>query len=444
MRRAGDGGAPDTAPWAAWSGKTGQVGKEEQANSHVGSSPGLRVPAPAVVVGDQKGVRPQEDSRQADAEHALLRLERLLDSWTPSNPPRKVPAPARTGEVAARRLAGVEPQAARLAQAIAEARPHRRFLPAALLAVAAATAVAAVFALNGAPGLMRRSPSIAPPDPPTPAPHQSDGSVAGSAAAVSPLLKEDAHAARVERAVSGAPPGSPNGTASFDKVPPASAAAAAGPAANASSSADAREPPSSEAPPQPQALNPISDRTASPPSEGAPITMPASFAATAVALPAVEAVRAPAEPEPKSSEGAPNATSASSAATTEPLPAVEAVKASAEPEPKAADEASLGARRSEPEPRATQSDNPSGVGEAAKSKAITLEHVPLPPIRPSSLGKRAKHEKAAKPHKEAKAAAEPSAPAPAAQPDTSAARPDTPIAQPADNPLLRLFGDAFK
>src|SRR5208282_3328020 len=315
------------------------------------------------------------------------------------NPPRKVPAPARTGEVAARRLAGVEPQAARLAQAIAEARPHRRFLPAALLAVAAATAVAAVFALNGAPGLMRRSPSIAPPDPPTPAPHQSDGSVAGSAAAVSPLLKEDAHAARVERAVSGAPPGSPNGTASFDKVPPASAAAAAGPAANASSSADAREPPSSEAPPQPQALNPISDRTASPPSEGAPITMPASFAATAVALPAVEAVKAPAEPEPK-----------------------------------AADEASLGARRSEPEPRATQSDNPSGVGEAAKSKAITLEHVPLPPIRPSSLGKRAKHEKAAKPHKEAKAAAEPSAPAPAAQPDTSAARPDTPIAQPADNP----------
>src|SRR5208282_4664588 len=60
-----------------------------------------------------------------------------------------------------------------------------------------------------------------------------------------------------------------SGTASFDDVPPAS------PAANSSASGDALGTPA-EAPPPSEAFNPNPDRTASPPSVGAPIATPAS------------------------------------------------------------------------------------------------------------------------------------------------------------------------
>jgi hypothetical protein len=312
---------------------------------------------------DQKPAPPDEEGPRADAEDALHRLERLLESLTPSNPPRKIPAPAMTGGSAPRTLPRVEPQAARLAEAIAEARPRRPFLRAALLGLAAAAALGAAVALNGAPGLMRRPPSNGPAAPPTATLRPSDESVAGSAAAGSPLLKEGSDSADV------------NGE-------------------------DFR------AAPQPQAFDPIPDRTAAPPNA-----------------------------TPTSSAAPPNATPASSAAPTEAPPAFEAAKALAETEPKAADEATVGAQRLEPEPPTTQSDNPSGVGEALKPNPIDPDVAPLPPVRPPSLGKPAK--RTAKPHKEAQAAAEPPAPQPAAQPETPAAR-------SAGNPLLRALHDTLK
>jgi hypothetical protein len=347
---------------------------------------GASVSRPAAEIEvDQKPAPPDEEGPQADAEDALHRLERLLESLTPSNPPKKIPAPAMTGGSAPRTLPRVEPQAARLAEAIAEARPRRPFLRAALLGVAAAAALGAVVALNGAPGLMRRPPSNGPAAPPTGTLRPSDESVAGSAAAGSPLLKEGADSADV------------NG-------------------------ADSR------AAPQPQAFDPIPDRTAAPPN-----ATPASSAAPTEVPPAFEAAKALAETEPKPSEA--SATPASSAATKEAPPAAEVVKASAEPEPKAADEATVGAQRLEPEPPTTQSDNPFGVGEALKPNPIDPDVAPLPPIRPRSLGKPAK--RTAKPHKEAKVEAEPPAPPPAAQAEA-------PAAEPAGNPLLRALHDTLK
>ena len=204
------------------------------------------------------------------------------------------------------------------------------------------------------------------------------------------------------RRVSKELPASPNGSASSDIVPPPS------PAADALPSGDAREPPTEAPPqlqpqpqPQPQALN-IPDAAASPPSKEGPNATPAS----------------------------------SAAATMEASPAGAAVKAPAEPEPKAADEAAVGGQRLDPEPPTTQSNNPSGAAEGAKSDAITLEDAPLPPIRPPS-GQHAK--RTAKPHKQAKAAAEPPAPAPPAHPETQAAQPEAQAAQSAGNPLLRPF-----
>ena len=176
-------------------------------------------------------------------------------------------------------------------------------------------------------------------------------------------------AAPVKEAASETPPaGQSVRPASPGNVPPASTHAA-GRAGDASSSADAREP-APETPPHPQAFNPIPGQPSAPPSREAANATPAPSALTTEALPAVGSVKAPAEPEPKAAEGALIPTPASSA--------------------------------------------------------------PLPPIRPASLGKPTKHEKTAKPHKEAKAAAEPAAPPPADAPET-------PAAQPAGNPLLRLF-----
>ncbi len=363
-------------------GNTGQMRREEQANW----ASGPRAAAESEV--EQKLAPSDEGARQNDAEDALVELERLLQSWTPSNPPRKVPTPDRNDGSAAPPVPRVETQAAQIAQAIAAARPLRRLLTASLLGLAAATAIAAVFALDGAPGLMERPQPIAPAVPPTAGPRPSDGSVAGSAAAGSPLLKG---AALVKGAASETPPAGQNVLpATSGNVPPASTHAA-GPAGNASSSADAREP-APEASPHPQAFNSTPGQPSAPPSREAPNAAPAPSA----------------------------------------LPAVGSVKAPAEPEPKAADEAALGAQRLGSEPPATQSGDQSGLGEDVKPNPIALAAAPLPPIRPASLGKPRKHEKTAKPHKEAKAADEPAAPPPADEPET-------PAAQPAGNPLLRLF-----
>ena len=351
--------------------------KEEQANWASGS----RAAAASEV--EQKPAPSDEGARQSDAEDALVRLERLLQSWTPPNPPRKVPTLGQIGGSAAPPVVRVEPQGAQLAQAIAEARPPRRLLTASLLGLAAATATAAVFALDGASGLMKRPQPIAPAVPPTAGPRPSDGTAAGS-----PLLNG---AALVKGAASETPPAGQNVLPASSGNVWLASTHAAGPAGNASSSADAGET-APAAPPHPQAFNPIPGQPSAPPSREAP-----------------------------------NATPASSA-----LPAVGSVKAPAEPKQKSPDEAALGVQRPEPEPPAIQAGDQSVLGEDVKPNSIDPNVAPLPPIRPASLRKRAKHEKTAKPHREAKAAAEPAPPPPADEPET-------PAAQPAGNPLFRLF-----
>jgi len=338
---------------------------------------------------DQKHVRPDEAARQADAEDVLYKLERFLQSWTPSSPPREVAAPVWTSEDAGRTIAGaeVEPQAPGPAEAMTQARPRGRVLKAAMFALAAA-AVGAVFALNFTHGLFKWPLAIAPAGAPTATPPPSDETVSGPSNSGSPLLKEGADPERPNAADSVGPPASLSGTASFDDVPPAS------PAANSSASGDALGTPA-EAPPPSEAFNPNPDRTASPPSVGAPIATPASSAAPQEAPPAGEAVKPPAEPEPKAAGGVPGV-----------------------------------AQRPGPEPPATRSGNPSGVGEAAKPSAIALDAAPLPPIRPVSF---AKPQKTAKPHK--------AAPEPPARPP---AKPEARAAQPPGNPLLRLLRDTFE
>ena len=350
--------------------------KEEQANWASGS----RAAAESEV--EQKPAPSDESGRQNDAEDALVKLERLLQSWTPPNPPRKVATPARNRGSAAAPVVRVEPQATQLAPAIAGGRP-RRLVTASLLGLTAATAIAAVFALDSAPGLMKRPQPIAPVGPPPTAPRPSDDSAAGSAAG-SPLVKG---AALVKGSASERPPAGQNVLpASSGDVPPASTHAT-GPAGNAYSSADVREP-APEVPAQPQAFNPF--------------------------------------------PGQPSAPPANSSLMLEALPAVGSAKAPAEPEPKVADEAALGAQRTGSEPPATQSNHQSGLGEDVKPNPIAPDAAPLPPIRPASLGKRTKHEKTAKPRKEAKAADEPAAPPPADEAEARAAK-------PAGNSLLRLF-----
>ncbi len=351
----------------------------------------LALPGPqptAEVKVDQKHVRPDEAARQADAEDVLYKLERFLQSWTPSSPPREVAAPVWTSEDAGRTIAGaeVEPQAPGPAEAMTQARPRGRVVKAAMFALAAA-AVGAVFALNFTPGLFKWPLAIAPAGAPTATPPPSE-TVSGPSNSGSPLLKEGADPERPNAADSVGPPASLSGTASFDDVAPAS------PAANSSASGDALGTPA-EAPPPSEAFNPNPDRTASPPSVGAPIATPASSAAPQEAPPAGEAVKPPAEPEPKAAGGVPGV-----------------------------------AQRPGPEPPATRSGNPSGVGEAAKPSAIALDAAPLPPIRPVSF---AKPQKTAKPHK--------AAPEPPARPP---AKPEARAAQPPGNPLLRLLRDTFE
>jgi hypothetical protein len=317
----------------------------------------------------------------AGAEDALHELERLLQSLDAG---RSIPG------------AEVEPQAPGPAEAMTQAGPRRRALKPVMLGLIAA-AVAAVFALSFTPGLSRWPLAIAPASAPMAMPPPSDETVAGLSNSGSPLLKNGADLEGAKVAESVGAPESPSGTASFDDVPPAS------PPAKSSPSGDGLGT-SAEAPPQSEAFNPNPDRTASLPSGPAPIATPASSAAPQDAPSASAWVKVPAGLLPKAAGG-----------------------------PAAVEQ------RPEPEPSATQSDNPSGVGEAAKPNAISLDTAPLPPIRPVSFGVPAKREKTAKPHRIAQAvqaAPEPLAPLPA--------MPKAGAAQPLGNPLLRLFHDTFK
>ena len=230
------------------------------------TQPALPGPQPtAEVKVDQKHVRPDEAARQADAEDVLYKLERFLQSWTPSSSRGRSRRPVWTSEDAGRTIAGteVEPQAPGPAEAMTQARPRGRVLKAAMFALAAA-AVGAVFALNFTPGLFKWPLAIAPAGAPTATSPPSDETVSGPSNSGSPLLKEGADLERPNAADSVGPPASVSGTASFDDVPPAS------PAANSSASGDALGTPA-EAPPPSEAFNPNPDRTASPPSVGAPI-----------------------------------------------------------------------------------------------------------------------------------------------------------------------------
>jgi len=317
----------------------------------------------------------------AGAEDALHELERLLQSLDAG---RSIPG------------AEVEPQVPWPAKAMTQAGPRRRVLKAVMLGLTAA-AVGAVFALNFTLGLSRWPFAIAPAGAPMAMPPPSDETVAGLSNSGSPLLKNGAGLEGAKAAESVGAPASPSGTASFGDVAPAS------PAAKSSPSGDALGT-SAEAPPQSEAFNPNPDRTASLPSGPAPIATPASSAAPQDAPSASAAVKAPAGLRPKAAGG-----------------------------PAAVEQ------RPEPEPSATQSGNPSGVGEVAKPNAIALDTAPLPPIRPISFAMPAKREKTAKPHRIAQAAQavpEPLAPPPA--------MPDARAAQPPGDPLLRLFRDTFK
>ena len=114
----------------------------------------------------------------------------------------------------------------------------------------------------------------------------------------------------------------------------------------------------------------------------------------------------------------------------------------AQPEPplasgtKAGEDAASGDQGALISPPTPQPDKPSGVAEAPASNAAALADAPLPPIRPVSLGKPAKHDKRTKARQDAEAAAEPPAPPPA--------QPEARNGQPPGNPLFRLFGDTFR
>lgn len=385
-------------------------------------------PNPEIKVA-QKRASPDEVAPQAntDVENALSRMERLLQATTAANSPRPVPAPVPAKDDGDRPpvAAAAEPQAARPAGAIAGARPGPSLFRPVLVASAAAAGIAVIFALGSGPVFLKRPPSI----PSMAAPAASGEALAGSGVG-SPLPKEGVAGAEKADAEARA---NQNEPASLDNIPvvPAPTAVAAAPA---SPSSDAREA-AAEPRPQSQALSPTPDRTASPPDE-APIAPPPQPPAVSRMPDRTASLteEAPIAPPP-----------APSAAATEASPAVEAVKAPAKPEPKRSDEAALGAPRQGPEPPA-QSVDPSGVGEALKPNPIAPETAPLPPVRPASLGKHAKREKTVKPHKEPQAGPEPEARAAAGppQPQAPAVQPETQDTQPAGNPLLRAIGAAFK
>ncbi len=360
-------------------------------------------PAAEIKVDEWKPAHPAEDARQADPDDALDRLQRFLESWTPSNPPRKVLAlsPPRnfaasnprlevaahvglTGD-AGQPLAGamVEPPAPGLATALAQLGPRRRLLTATLLAAAA---VGAFIVLYGALGLMKRPPFIASASHPAAVRPTAEPIDAASGKAFLLVPKEDAGASAKD--ANSEKPATPTAPASSDTAP----------AVGATPVRDARGGPAEAAKPQAPSL--ASHRMESSGTTAAPIPTPSS---------------------------APRA----------PQPAGEAVKTLAGPEPNAAGEPAVGMRSPESEAPSPRPANPAGVGEPATQKAVAAEATPLPPVRRASRVKPARRERNSKPHKAAQAE-------PAPKPSPPPAEPEARSPQPAGNPLLRALGNAFK
>ena len=386
---------------------------------------------------ERNGEQPNDDAGQADTEEALDRLERFLASWSPNNPPLKIPAPARTAWAADRPLvgAGAESPAARPADAKAQDSPGRRVLSPVLVVLAVASLAGAAFGLSGAPAVLSRLTSVPPNRAPdllkqlptisfdgasdlwkrlpsvsldrapgvlsrlpsdgldyakrllsrpsavipaglqTATPTAADGSGAGA----SPLHEEEFEPHQ-NPADAGA-----NGSSPFENVPPPV------PAGDASKAGAPQS--------KPQPGSAVPNRAAESPSENALIATPRPFAA-ADTPPAAEKVGDPSEPRPKAAE------------------------AKATPRP----EVPMTAGQSEISP-ALDGD--------PKSASAALADAPMPPVRPASLGRPARRERIARAHKaaeEPRVAADPPTP----PPETAPPPPPTPA-----NPLLRVF-DAFK
>ena len=361
---------------------------------------------------ERNGEQPNDDAGQADTEDALDRLERFLASWSPNNPPLKIPAPARTAWDADRPLvgAGAESPAARPADAKAQDSPGRRVLSPVLVVLAVASLAGAAFGLSGAPAVLSRLTSVPlnrAPDllkqlpsisfdgasdlwkrlPPVSLDHApgvlsrlpSDGLAAdGSGAGASPRHEEEfePHQNPADRA---------NGSSPFENVPPPV------PAGDASRAGAPQS--------KPQPGSAVPNRAAESPSENALIATPRPFAA-ADTPPAAEKVGDPSEPRPKAAE------------------------AKATPRP----EVPMTAGQSEISP---------ALDGGPKSASAALADAPLPPVRPASLGRPARRERIARAHKaaeEPRVAADPPTP----PPETAPPPPPAPA-----NPLLRVF-DAFK
>ena len=244
--------------------------------------------------------------------------------------------------------------------------------------------VGMVFALNDA-GLLKWLSSILPSVRQTAIQSPADNP---DASAFYLLLKNDAES-RGRGTDLANPPAGPNGSDSSADIPPSA------PESGTSQRSEARD--AADAPPQ--ALAPVPLRTNPPPDK------------TPVASPPLPGVAGEGPPE--------------SAVT--PLPQPEPPIG---PGPKAAGDAAPGAQGALTPPPADES---SGVAEVPISNPAVLTNVPLPPIRPASLGKPAKHDKRAKAHPPAEAASESPAPPKA-------------LDRPASfgNPFLRLFGGASR
>ncbi len=330
--------------------------------------------------------RPDQGAGHADTEGALERLERFLASWSSKNPPPRMPAPVRAAPDGGRQVSGAGAEApAPGRSAKTKARPRRRGLKGALLVLAVASAAGAAFALNGTPAALNNLTSLSfdrAPDAlkqlPSIVLDRAQG-LLKRAPAVGPAGRhEESNPARLKGA-------------HFEETPVNSVSPAG------SRTGDSR-------PAAPQASTPVRDRPAEPPSENALIATPVAPAAV----------------------GAP--------------PAAQSIKSAAEPGPTGADGSSGGVQPSGYSPPVQQSDKPSIAGDSARPRAVALEAMPLPPIRPATLRRRAKHEKAPRPHK---VADEPQAPAepPAPQPEKTDAV--TRHGGPA-NPLLRAMSNAFR
>ena len=460
--------------------------------------PGSR---PAAETGaDQKAARPHEDARRVDAEEALERLLRFLETRASARPSPKLPAPqrnvatvnpARKGPAAAplqvpasapppRVLAAARPNppaAAPLLNLPASNRPSegaslgsvvpraaqadRSLVPPAVeppsrrrrgrrvskVVLLALVSAGALFALGDVDDLMKRLIAVAPAVRPAATPPSLEETSRGPGAGVSPLMKQDELGLR--GVTSAGPPPLPAG-APFDNLP------------SAKPGGESRKAPA-EAPPQPQAPDIGPDRTESVKTKSAPIAAQISSATEGAS--ASEAVKAPAGPPFDSVPSAgPSGDARKAPAEAAPQPQApdlgpgrtESVKTNSPPIAAQASSATEGAsasqavkasaqperhavgsaQRRETQTQPAQPGSTQRLGEAAKRKAIAVDEAPMPPTRPEHE-KHRKHERTARHHRAEQA----EAPEPAFPP---AAEPETPAAQPSGNALMRAVGDTFK